>query len=610
MQKLIVKYGLPIAVAGLIVGLVSLNILFRLLGGGAVLDLTDDSRYSLSEYSREQARRLSRPLYITIYYSSELPKENPQYGRYAEFVLHFLRQYQRQNPDKIFLTVKNPEPYSEQEKEARAKGLEPYLSADGRSNLYFGAVFSDSNGQEYPISDFRAERRFWLEKDITSVFARFNEPERKIIGLISPIHKMIKRDYAAVAESYAFIQELTARYDVLELAQNVEDIPDVVSVLVVVTPQKMTMGLLYALDQYVLRGGRLIMLLDTVVEKPYYKTTKETRENINRLLRQWGVSLSDSLVGSRLYGKKIYIGEEQDRHLAPYPFWLDLPRTALTEDLHGQLKNIELRTASELHKTENTSGEFSLTPLLRTSGGAYPVTAYSPMPAAVTEKYAVETRERVLAYLIEGKFQSAFTEQPASITEEKHPFLFYSARQGRIVIIGDSDFIRDDVWLQDGRLNDNGQLLLREIEFSAGNPEMAELYKSQPLSGGETLGRNLYDKIFNRYAGEMMSLQNDLQALRQEQERHLSDIRTGRRMIDSTLSARLNEIDRQIKDAENRLQYYDYAIKQAFASVTRSIIFMNMAVIPLLILLLCIMTRNWHERRCRRRIEEKYNVRR
>ena len=99
------------------------------------LDMTDSSHYSLSEYSKNQAQELNSPLYITIYYSTAIQSENPQYGRYASFVMRFIQQYQRQNPNNIFVIVKNPEPYSPIEQEAQAKKI------TARSGYFFMLLF-------------------------------------------------------------------------------------------------------------------------------------------------------------------------------------------------------------------------------------------------------------------------------------------------------------------------------------------------------------------------------------------------------------------------------------------------------------------------------------
>ena len=270
--------------------------------------------------------------------------------------------------------MKNPQPYSETENEAKQEGITPLPSSSGQTNLYFGIVLSDADGKRYKISEFSMERDFWLEKDITTVLSRFNEPNRKIVGLISPLHKMITRRYGRGLESYAFIQELSERYDILELAANVSDIPENIDTLIVVAPLKMPQSLAYALDQYVLRGGKLIMLLDTLVENPRYKMTFDNLNGINRVLANWGVQMSEALVGSRQYGKNEFMKDGNNGwRQTPYPLWLDLPEATFKTDkaIMTPLKNIHLRSAVELKELEHTD-DFKITSLIQLDkGGNY-----------------------------------------------------------------------------------------------------------------------------------------------------------------------------------------------------------------------------------------------
>lgn len=603
------KYYLILAVLGLSISFVCLNIISRLTAENLVWDMTQEGRYSLSSYSRRQAKDLTQPLYITVYYSADIAEENPVYGRYAEFVIRFLQQYQKSNPDKIFITVKNPEPYSETQKEAQRAGINAYPSADGRGKLYFGAVFSDTDNRTEVIPEFSIDRDFWLEKDITAVLARFNQQERPILGLISPRHHMIKRSYGTETESFALLQELSAEYNILELAANIGEIPEQVDVLLLVAPQKMPVSLQYALDQYVLRGGRLVILADMFTEEPHSKTSVDTLKNMNKLLSRWGVELSENLTGSQITGEKIFIQNEAgDLRQAAYPLWINL----LAENINQQseitagLKNIALRSALEIKEIEHDK-DMTVVPLLQIKGGM----DYAPeqgrlKPRAVIEaEYQDDGRTRWMAVEIEGKFQSLFNRPPSSVTKTKMPYLYYSARPAKIVIIGDSDFIRDDVWLTDNILRDNGQMVLKAVDVLNDKAGMAALYKPQQKINQESLGSRIYDKIYNRYAAEINRLQTETENLSVEQQEFYQ---AGGR-LDARSAAHINRLKEKIKENQMRLQYYDYDIKRSFNTTKQSIIFVNTLIIPLGIILLLCGGYGWFSRRRAQKIKEKYNVR-
>jgi len=607
MLKSIKKHSFILFILGISICFIFLNVATNQLVRNLHLDMTDAQRYSLSQYSKEQAQNISSPLYITIFYSSEISKINSNYAKYAEFVIRFLQQYQRQNPDKIFIAVKNPIPYSATEKEAYSYGITPFLLSGSQTNFYFGAVFIDSDNKKHIIANFSDSRSFWLEKDITTIFRRFNETERNVIGLISPVHKMIRHDYIKTAENYAFIQELSSRFDIIELATNVERIPNNIKTLLVVTPTKMPKPLSVALEQYVLRGGKLIMLLDGLIEEPYYKTTLETTTHINSLLNNWGLSISEGLLGSLDYGQKIFVGEGYERRLASYPLWIDLPQSAINQTPYFAqgLKNISLRSPSEVSAIEHDE-KIKLTPLLSIDDGhIYPFSSYSSNKNDIIKQYKSDNKYHHIAYLSEGFYQSK-----SPTKELSSDYLLYSLKPSRVVVIGDSDFIRDEVWLQEDKLNDNGQFLLRIIEDFNNQQSMIDLYHSQSGVFSETLGNRLYKQIYARYSSKIIKLQNNLQDLQHELEATLQEIRIGSRMIDASLSLRINEIRSQIKDIENQLVHFDYSIKNSFNGKVQSIIFINLIAIPLVILIIWFLLYKLYDTKAQKQVENKYYVNR
>ena len=597
---------------GLIVSFISLNIILKFTVDDAFLDMTSTKRNSLSQVSIEQAQQLSQPVYVTIYYSSDIAAENPVVAKYAEFVMQFLKQYQHTNPDKIFITVKNPIPYSEAETEARKAGITAFKSNNGESNLYFGAVFKDSNGKILTIPNFSWERDFWLEKDITNILVQINQPQKKVIGLISPVHKMIKREFITGINRYAIIQEMMERYNILELAPNLKEIPLSVDLVLIVEPRKMPLTTIYALEQYVLAGGKVIMLLDLLSEQTDHQMTYETLAEINSLLAPWGVEGSNTLVGSRYYGQKIFLrfGKDDTRQTS-YPLWLNLTPEAInqTEPIMKDLSDIRLRTALEI-KEKDHAEEISVTPLLKINKGAiYHKEEVDMGKNYIVSGYENDNMPHTLAAIIRGKFQSKFAQAPDFAADNKRPFLYYSVQPSEIIVIGDSDFITDDIWLEDDNLSDNGQFLLKAVDYMLGQPELASLYKSQHKIYQESLGGQLYNTLTSRHAEAISRLQSELQNLKMDYDILHKNVEKGIQNLDAITSKQLNETESKIKDIQTRLQYYNYSIKQAYKIQTQAIVFINMLIIPLVEVLVLFLSYGWYQRRCRRKIKEKFNAR-
>ncbi len=610
MNKSIKKYYLAFLLIGIAVCIIAMNTLSRMQGGRMVWDLTENKKYSLSKFSCEQTQKLIQPLYITIYYSADMAQENPVYAKYAEYVIRFLQQYQQCNQDKMFIALKNPKPYSDIESEAQKEGIAPIPSLTGQTNSYFGVLFSDADGKKEVISDFSMDRDFWLEKDITSVLTKFNETRHKTVGLISPIHRIIKRTYGQEIERYAFLDELAARYNLVELPMNISDISESIDTLIVVAPPKMPISLMFALDQYVLRGGKLIMLLDTYIEEPEYKLTYDNLNEINGLLKNWGIELADTVVGTQQYGQKEFVGDSQNGwYQTPYPLWINLPKSAIMpiEGISSEIKNIQLRSASEIKELDHDN-DFIVTPILKLEkGGVYDLSDNLKDKQNIVKSYKEEQREFILGSLIKGKFHSAFTNIPQAVTFKEHNYLFYSNQPAQILVIGDSDFIRDNVWLNGTNLNDNGQLILKTVEMFNNEAEMAALYKSQTKMTQESLGSTIYSKIAEQYLSEISRLQNELQQLIEEHNNLRVLIEEKLETFNAMTALRDSEIREKIEELQKKLQYYSYKIKDTFSSKKQNIIFINLVAFPFLILLAWIGVYGWISRRSLNKIQEKFN---
>lgn len=576
------------------------------------MDMTDTKRNSLSQVSVEQVKLLSQPVFVTVYYSSEISAENPVVGKYAEFVLQFLNQYRNVNPEKFFIAVKNPIPYSEEEKEAKKAGLEAFQTAKGGNNLYFGAVLKDGDGKTLTIPYFSWERDFWLEKDLTNIITQFNQPKKKVVGLISPVHKIIKREFAKGITGYAIAQELMERYNIMELSPSSKEIPSSVDILLLVLPRKIAPMLQYAIDQYVMAGGKVIVLADILSEQADYRMTKETLSDLNKLLTSWGVEASETMVGSRYYGKKIYIrsGQKETRQTS-YPLWLNLTKEAINqnEPITKGLSDIRLQTALEFMEKEHTD-DISVTPLLKIEDGAIFHKEEMEMGKNyIISSYEADKKMHILSVFIQGKFQSIFAGQPEFATDNKLPFLYYSAKPTEIMLIGDSDLITDNVWLENGELSDNGQFILRAVDIMLGQSEFAPLYKSQSKIYQESLGAQLYNQVTLRHRETISRLQTELQDLKTDYDILSKNVENGVQRMNASTAKQMNEIQDKVKEIENRLQYYNYTIKKAFETQKQYIILINMLIIPLVEILLLILAYNGYIRRSRRKIKEKFNAR-
>ncbi len=617
------KY-LFLTVLGLVMAVVCLVLFLRLSSYGLQLDLTDDGRYSLSEYSRRQAQEISSPIYVKVYVSENLNREYPVLGKYAEFVVRYLQQYEKANPQYVSVEVKNPEPFSDIEKDALANGLQSFLDQTGQMPMYFGAVFFNDAGQKFVIPKFEPDRRVLLEKDITGIFSRFNQKKHQTLGIISPIVKLISRDYGSARQHNAALEELSLRYNISEINPYSFYIPDDIDVLLIVAPYKISSMLRYGIDQYVLRGGKVIFLPDIYAEAYDFKMLKDTLENTNKILSNWGLELLPDVVGDNSLGEMREMTLSGQAQVKKYPLWLNLGEDEINTDvpLLAGLKNISMRTVGSLRKTEKMPENVLAKPLLQTGTNAGRVSAEDAKrlnEGFIASAFSGQGEQHVLGWLLEGTFQSAYKEPPAAVSEEvKQQYLFTGVRPGAVLVLADSDFLQNELWVDlsqavgnhiYGQLpfQDNGALLIRAVDYLSGNMEFGHLYKS---SGKKisSVGDLIQNQVVDKYAEEYKKLQMQLLTLNFEQHQLAQGFAAGTVLMDSEQIKRQQLYQVQLEDIQNRLKELDYKIKKESNTQTTRIIIINAVLIPLLLLLIWIITYYTNVKRFRRRVKEKFNA--
>lgn len=609
---------------GLIFSFICFILFFRLGSYGLQLDLTDDGRYSLSEYSRRQVREISAPVYVKVYVSGNLNNEYPLLGKYAEFVVRYLQQYEKANPQYVSVEVKDPEPFSDIEKDARTNGLKSFLDKTGQMPLYFGAVVFNDSGQKFIIPKFEPDRRVFLEKDITGIFMRFNQKKRQTLGIISPIVRLISRDYGRARQHNAAIEELSLRYDISEINPYSFYIPNDVDVLLIVAPYKISSMLRYGIDQYVLRGGKVIFLPDVYAEAYDFKMLKDTLAETNKILNGWGLELLPDVIGDNSLGEMREMSLSGQMQIKKYPLWLNLGEGEINEKtpLLSGLKNISMRTAGSLRKTGKMPESVSAQPLLQTGTDAGRVLAEDAKrlnEGFIASAFSGQGEQHVLGWLLEGKFQSAYREPPSAVSDEvKRQYLFMGVRPSAVIVLADSDFLQNELWVDLSEaggnsvygqipFQDNGALLIRAVDYLSGNMEFGHLYKS---SGKKisSVGDLIMKQVFDKYAEEYKELQMRLLTLKFELwqlEQGLSD---GTVLMDAEHMKRQQLLQAQAEEVQNRIKELDYKIKKDGSAQTMRIIVINAVVIPLLLLLVWIISYYIAVKRYRRRVKEKFNA--
>lgn len=591
----------------LLISFVGLTVTANLLGSTQKFDLTDNKRFSLSPASKKILSELTAPVYVRVYLSNNLVKENPQYSAYASFVLRYLKKYQQAAAvDNVKIEVLNPEPYSPLEEEAKKAGIKAIPDAGGQSNLYFGAVFTNATGAGYVIPNFIPARSGLLETDISKIFAKINDDKRPTVGLISPQLPLISRQYGKIVPNWAIVAQLQNDYNILPLSEETPVIPGNVDVLVVINLKELSPLLTYALDQYILRGGRLLVFNDVFSEKQVelYNAQNFAAADMNRLFRNWGFRQDNqNVVGDRGLGEIMLMKVGSSSQAKNFPFWMQLTAEQINQDhpLTSGLKNIRLKTPGSLRPEENPDG-VRLTPLLTTaaSGGTLSVREFTghtqPELAAM---FKGNEGKYTLALLAEGKFDSLFTANIMAGTEfeRKMPsFLPHSIAPARIVAVADSDLIVAENWADTSEtidnpvyglapVYDNGNFILRAVDYLAGRDNVLGLTDKETGSS-KTVGEIIYSDVFNRHAREYNLLQQELEINTRAMSVVEQELSRNKLALSAETMSAIEQHRKEIGRLQQELKQIEYQIKQENEKRLSSIITANVIIIPAAVIIL------------------------
>ena len=464
-----------------VVLLFAVNILASRLLGPARIDLTEHRLFTLSEGTRGILTNLDEPVTLRFYLSKRELERVPGIGGYADRVRALLEEYRRIAGGKLTLRVIDPEPFSDEEDRAVGFGLRGVPLGLDEGIFYFGLAGTNSVDDEEVIPFFTAEREQFLEYDVTKLVHNLSSPKRKIVGLLSslPVEGAGPQMQVAMpgmgGPPWMVVDQVRQLFEVRSLHPKLEEIPEDVDVLMLVHPQSLSREALYAIDQYVLRGGRVVAFVDPFSEAQqeamaggFMQPAMSKRSEVDELLAAWGVTLGEDVVADLTLALKVRM-EQGGRILTfDYPVWMNItPQTFDPDDIvTGNLANLGFGTPGYLEPADGATTTF--TPLVTTTSGAAQFTpaqvaAVTTDPRDLLDDYASQDRPYTLVARISGKVRTAFPDgrpvrEPSGEeadagaeagleTEPKAEHLPASTVDAQMIVVADADMLADRFWV-------------------------------------------------------------------------------------------------------------------------------------------------------------------
>ncbi len=584
------------------------------------VDLTREKAYTLSDGTHAILGQLGAPVRIRFYctQSETAGPLSVLLKSYAKRVEDLLAEYRQLAHGRILIEKYDPQPDSDAEDSARLDGVEGQ-DLPGGEKFYLGLAVSQGLDNKQAIPFLSPDRERQLEYDISRAIARVVTPEKPVIGVMSPLpvfgtpaNPMMAQMGQAAQEPWTLIGELKHDFAVKRVEMDTDKIDNDIKVLLVIHPRDISDKAQYAIDQFILRGGKLIAFLDAQSlvdsrgQNPMTGATPGGGSSLEKLLKAWGLQFDTGKVVADLNFKMV-LGEEGDTSQQK-PVWLALtPEGINSNDVTtAELDNIWMFSAGAFTGTPVPG--LQETVLLKSTTDSQLVDGmlanYSG--ESILKDFKPSGTEYALAVRLTGKFKTAFPDgQPEqqkgeagkppetnASPQKMEESLKAASQDNTVVLVGDADMIYDGYALQKQRtilgtlvteLNANLNFAQNAVEQLAGDDHLIGVRSRAVVNRPFTRLKNMQAAAEARLLVKIKELEdsrdqtmarlNELQQQKSQNQRYIlsPEQQTG---IDK-LRAQEAEFNRELRQANKDL-------RRDVEALQRRIQWLNIAAMPVL----------------------------
>jgi len=630
------------------------------LGKGLKLDVTDQELYTLSDGTKAILAKLHQPITAKLYYAKtaalKAPDQIRYFNNYYEFVKTLLEQYVAAADGMVRLEVIDPRPFSSEEEEALRYGLKRFPITQEEA-FFFGLVVQTQFGVEKAVPFFSPDRQNFVEYDISYLIDTVITRQKKKVGVMSSLPvmgedvssymaQMMRMQGQEPTPPWTIVQQLRKKYEVQQISTDVNDVNDVndIDILLVIYPKDLPEKTLFAIDQFVLKGGRTVVCVDAhcIQDKPsqgqMYSQSQGSNPDI--LLRNWGLEMpQNTFAGDRTLMLAAPVGA--DRRLENIIGFLELnaankcfnPDTVMTANLNqvrllfpGVLKTVDISADTQQEdddkeqKEDKSTVQIDRTPLLSTSDRGNSFKVSSPYevtmmpPSKLLDRFIDGTQPVNMGYLVTGRFKSAFPDgieieveakegesedkeesekEPEKVT--KHITGLKQATQDcAVVVFSDVDFITDNIAYRDsffGKLivGDNSSLLLNAIDDLTGSSDLISIRSRGNFKRPFTVVDEIERQAEAETAAEVAKINVQIGGFNKELQSIVSSAQQGQEeVVGSSIVQKKRELELKIHQAQRQLRDVKATRRERIEHLGNMLRQINMLAAPIVILVIAV----------------------
>jgi len=423
-----VKYSTGSAIIVLIVLGIIVVVNFLSTRHFARADLTQNKDFTVSDATKKVLNELDDIININAYFSKNLPPYLRNLEQQVNDVLDEYKAFARGN-----LVVDFIDPAGDQvlEQKVRFMGIpQAQLNIVEKDksevvNVYFGmAVMYEDRKEIIPV----VQNVMTLEYDLTSAIIKVKRSEAKTIGFLSG-HK----EYSTEEDYEELRISLEKQYKVVNVdVSGGKRVPNDVNTLVIGGPkEKLSEHDKYEIDQFLMRGGRIVFLIDPIDIDSRGLAAIEIDAGLTDMLEHYGVKTGDSLVVDRASNANASFSSGYVRYSMPYPFWSKVTKRQFSQDspMVNQLEDLVLpwtgsveldatKVATDSEAAAGDAAQLRGIEICKTS--QYSWLTGKPFNLSPQQRLVPtgDMKNQTLAVAVSGRFGSFYADKPVPLVEE------------------------------------------------------------------------------------------------------------------------------------------------------------------------------------------------
>ena len=593
MNNFIIKKYFLISLVCTILIFLSFNFIINKINFNIGIDFTSTKTFTLSKGTKNVLSNIEEPLKIEFIYSRSLSKNIPIIQNYANQIEGLISRYVGLAKGKIEFQIIEPEPYSDEEDYVERFGVQGFPVDQEGSNVYFGLIATNTTDDTEIIPFFDPSKAGSLEKQLTDIVYKLNRVEKPKIGILTQVETQSPNPNIPLQGEYILFEQLGNYYEIEYLSPTAE-IFENIDLLVVYHPAEISDITEYAIEQFILRGGKTLIFVDPYFEKDDYTDKSSTLDNVLKTLNINYIDrvILDGAQATRLQTQQ-NISDNTSLQTLLKLNWPEVRTDFINqqEDISNGLSLIRLISPGGLMKLEDES-KTTYTSVLSSSELTMDLSipeVQDPIeiinnfnPTGIIYDFAVKVGGTALSNFenFENKYSNHISQSQDDLN---------------VIVFSDADFIRSPYWARVQKFlgstvieesSDNGTIVSNIMDVMTGFDDFIDLRNKETPFRPFTVVQKLQAEAEKQYLGQEQELQEKLDLTLQE-IKNLSGGRVNENVqLSESQMEELAAFQFEVERTRKELREVRRNLNKDIDALSNKINVLNTFLIPILLIIL------------------------